>query len=77
MGSLAIDRAEERRVELLKSHGYNAIRTSHNPVSRAFVDACNRLGVLLMEEAFDCWDAGKNYDDYHLFFDEWWQREYD
>ena len=60
---------------LLKANGYNAIRTSHNPVSRAFVDACNRLGVLLMEEAFDCWDAGKNSDDYHLFFEDWWQRD--
>ena len=63
------------RVQLLKENGYNAIRTSHNPVSRAFVAACNRLGVLLMEEAFDCWDVGKNGDDYHLYFPEWWQRD--
>jgi len=75
LGSKAISRAEERRVELLKKNGYNAIRTSHNPVSRAFVAACNSLGVLLMEEAFDCWDAGKNADDYSNFFDEWWERD--
>ena len=55
---------------LLKAQGYNAIRTSHNPVSRAFVEACNKHGMLLMEEAFDCWDAGKNSDDYHLFFED-------
>jgi len=55
LGSRAIDRAEERRVETLKANGYNAIRTSHNPVSQAFVAACDKLGVLLMEEAFDCW----------------------
>ena len=74
LGSKAIGRAEERRVELLKGNGYNTIRTSHNPVSRAFVEACNRLGVMLMEEAFDCWDTGKNLNDYHVFFDDWWQR---
>eukprot|EP01043_Picozoa_sp_COSAG02_P015342 COSAG02_NODE_652_length_18867_cov_30.656756_7_plen_170_part_00 len=66
---------EERRVELLKANGYNAIRTSHNPVSRAFVEACNKLGVMLMEEAFDCWAEGKNVDDYNRHFSEWWQRD--
>ena len=75
LGSRAIGRAEERRVELLKKNGYNAIRTSHNPVSRAFVQACNKHGVMLMEEAFDCWGKGKNVDDYHLYFEEWWQRD--
>ena len=50
LGSRSIDRAEERRVETLKANGYNAIRTSHNPVSPAFVAACDRLGMLLMEE---------------------------
>ena len=75
LGAKTIDRSEERRVEVLKANGYNAIRTSHNPVSPAFVDACNRLGVVLMEEAFDCWEQGKNSDDYHLYFDDWWQRD--
>lgn len=75
LGSKTLDRAEERRVEVLKNAGYNAIRTSHNPVSPAFVAACDRLGMLLMEEAFDCWEWGKNSDDYHLYFDEWWQRD--
>jgi beta-galactosidase len=51
LGSAAIDRAEERRVELLKRQGYNAVRTSHNPVSPAFLDACDRLGVMVMSEA--------------------------
>jgi beta-galactosidase len=62
-------------VEVLKKAGYNAIRTSHNPVSPAFVAACDKLGMLLMEEAFDCWEWGKNHDDYHLYFDQWWQRD--
>ena len=75
LGARAIDRAEERRVELLKGIGYNAIRTSHNPVSPAFLDACDRLGVLVMEETFDCWSIAKHNQDYHLYFKEWWQRD--
>ena len=53
LGSATIDRAEARRVELLKANGYNAIRTSHNPVSPAFLAACDRVGMLVMDEAFD------------------------
>jgi beta-galactosidase len=75
LGSAAIDRAEERRVELLKTSGYNAIRTSHNPPSPAFLDACDRLGMLVVDEAFDCWDRGKNPQDYHLYFKDWSDRD--
>jgi beta-galactosidase len=75
LGSAAIDRAEERRVELMKASGFNAIRTSHNPPSSAFLDACDRLGVLVLDEAFDCWEEGKNPDDYGKYFDNWWQRD--
>ena len=75
LGSATVGRAEIRRVELLKANGYNAIRTSHNPVSTAFLDACDRLGVLVMDEAFDCWSRGKNADDYHVDFDAWWRRD--
>ena len=76
LGSACIPRAEERRVQILKANGYNAIRTSHNPPSPAFLDACDRLGVVVIDEAFDCWEAGnKNPDDYHLYFKDWWQRD--
>ncbi len=75
LGSAAYDRAEERRVELMKASGYNAIRTAHNPPSPAFLDACDRLGVLVMDEAFDMWREPKNPEDYHLYFDEWWQKD--
>ena len=76
LGSACIPRAEERRVEILKANGYNAIRTSHNPPSRDFLDACDRLGVVVIDEAFDCWEAGnKNPQDYHLYFKDWWQRD--
>jgi len=76
LGSACIPRAEERRVQILKANGYNAIRTSHNPPSRDFLDACDHLGMLVIDEAFDCWEAGnKNPQDYHLYFKEWWQRD--
>ena len=75
LGSATIGRAEERRVENLKNLGYNAIRTSHNPVSPAFLDACDKLGVLVMHEAFDCFEGGKNTNDYHVYFAQWWRRD--
>ena len=75
LGAAAIDRAEERRVELLKANGFNAIRTSHNPPSPAFLDACDRLGVVVIDEAFDQWEAEKNPQDYHRFFKDWWERD--
>jgi beta-galactosidase len=75
LGAVAIDRAEIRKVELLKARGFNAIRTSHNPPSSAFLHACDRLGMLVMEEAFDVWNVNKNPDDYGLYFRGWWQRD--
>jgi beta-galactosidase len=75
LGSRAYDRAEERKVELLKASGFNAVRCSHNPPSPAFLDACDRLGMLVMVEAFDMWNEQKNPNDYHLYFDEWWQKD--
>ncbi len=75
LGAAAIDRAEERRIELLKANGFNAIRTSHNPPSPALLDACDRLGMLVMEEAFDCWERAKKPQDYHLYFKEWFDRD--
>ena len=75
LGSATIDRAEERRVELMRANGFNAIRTSHNPPSPAFLDACDRLGILVIDEAFDCWTVGKNGQDYSVYFKDWAQRD--
>jgi len=75
LGSATIDRAEERRVELMKKFGFNAIRTSHNPPSKQFLDACDRLGVLVIDESFDQWQRPKNPEDYNLYFDKWHQRD--
>ncbi len=77
LGAAAIDRAEERRVELLKANGFNAIRSAHNPPSPALLAACDRLGILVIDEAFDQWTQPKenNQQDYHRFFKEWSARD--
>ena len=77
LGACAFDRAEERKVELLKAAGFTALRTAHNPPSPALLDACDRLGMLVLDEAFDCWVNGKNTFDYHVVFKNWWQRDID
>jgi beta-galactosidase len=77
LGAAAFDRAEQRRVQILKAAGFNAIRTAHNPPSPAFLDACDRLGMLVMDEAFDCWEKPKKRFDYSVAFNEWWQRDVD
>jgi len=77
LGAAAFDRAEERRVRLLKEAGFNAIRAAHNPPSPAFLDACDRLGMMVIDEAFDCWSRGKNQYDYNVAFKDWWQRDID
>ncbi|QKJ18365.1 glycoside hydrolase family 2 TIM barrel-domain containing protein [Microbacterium hominis] len=73
LGAAAIGRAEERRIELLKAAGFNAIRAAHNPVSSAMLDACDRLGMLVMDEAFDMWTRFKTPYDYAADFERWWQ----
>ena len=75
LGSAAWDAAEERKVLAHKKAGYNSIRCAHNPPSPAFLDACDKHGIIVMDEAFDCWRMAKVPYDYHLYFDEWWQRD--
>ena len=75
LGAASIDRAEERKIEILKNNGFNAIRTVHNPPSSALLDACDRLGMLVINEIFDTWETAKRNQDYHLWFRDWWQRD--
>ena len=75
LGAAAFDRAEERRVELLKAAGMNAVRTAHNPPSPAFLDACDRLGLLVLDEPFDVWGAHKVKYDYASDFNPWWKQD--
>ena len=75
LGAASYDRAEERKIELMKAAGYNAVRCAHNPPAPAMLEACDRLGMLVIDETFDCWRMGKNPNDYHLYFEDWWQRD--
>jgi beta-galactosidase len=68
LGSAAIDRAEVRKVELMKAQGYNAVRTSHNLPTEAFLNACDSLGMLVIDECFDQWEEQKRKDDYSNYF---------
>lgn len=75
LGASSYPAAEERRIRQIKSVGFNAIRTAHYPPSLALLETCDRLGILVMDEAFDMWIGGKNSYDYHLWFPDWWQRD--
>lgn len=70
LGAAAYDRAETRKLEILKAQGYNAVRCSHNLPSEHFLDACDSLGMMVIDEAFDQWIRKKNDDDYHNYFKE-------
>lgn len=71
VGAAVPERVWERRLELLKEMGCNAIRASHNPPAPEFLNMCDRMGFLVMDEAFDEWRAGKRKYGYHEYFDEW------
>lgn len=73
IGSAAVNRAEERRVELLKNAGFNAIRSSHYPVSKSFLDACDRIGLVVMDEVSDMWTRCKNDSDFAHYFPHVWE----
>ncbi len=67
----------KRRLSLLKEVGVNAIRTAHNPPSPEFLDLCDQMGFLVMDETFDTWNAKKNNGEngYNLHFSDWWERD--
>ena len=77
IGAATVERADERRIEILKASGFNAIRSAHNPASKALLDACDRLGMIVMDEAFDMWTQSKMRNDYSRNFPEWWEADVD
>ncbi len=77
LGAAAFDAAEERKVRLLKARGFNAVRPSHNPFSEAFLQACDRQGMLVVAETFDAWREAKLPQDYSTEFDQDWQKDLD
>lgn len=72
LGAASYDDAEYRKAALLKEAGFNAVRTSHNPPAPAFLDACDRIGLLVIDEAFDGWREAKTPFDYSTLLDSWW-----
>jgi beta-galactosidase len=77
VGAAVPERVWERRLEILQEMGCNAIRTSHNPYSAEFMDLCDKMGFLVMAEAFDEWKVPKGQikNGYSLYFDEWYERD--
>lgn len=75
VGAAVPEAVWERRLRLLKEMGVNAIRTAHNPPAPEFLDLCDRMGLLVMDEAFDEWTHGKVEWGYHRYFDEWAERD--
>jgi beta-galactosidase len=75
LGAAVNKRALERQLEILKEMGCNAIRTSHNPPAPELLDLCDRMGFLVVDEAFDCWKRGKRPYDYSALFDEWKEKD--
>lgn len=75
LGAAAFRDAEYRRVKRMKENGYNAIRTSHNPPSASFLDACDEIGMVVMDESFDQWMKPKRPNDYSNYFEEWHMKD--
>ena len=75
LGACTYPEAEERRVRILKAAGYNAVRSAHNPASRYLLEACDRLGMLMMDEYVDCWYMHKTVHDYASLVGAWWRRD--
>ncbi len=75
LGAAVNVRAMERQLEIMKAMGVNAIRTAHNPPAPEFLDLCDKMGFLVMDEAFDMWAKKKTKNDYHLNFPEWHKRD--
>lgn len=75
IGACTLERAEERRCQQLKAAGFNCIRSSHHPLSKAMLDACDREGMLVLDELSDIWTRSKNHNDAAAFFKDYW--EYD
>lgn len=77
LGAAVPLKAWERRFKLLKEVGVNAIRVGHNPMAPDFLDLCDKMGFMVMNETFDTWTASKNNGEngYNLYFRDWWEKD--
>lgn len=75
LGAVTTKSIEYRKVKLLKEAGFNAVRSAHNPTSKAFLQACDELGLYVMDESFDVWynPKGENVFQYSKYFNDWWK----
>ncbi len=75
LGAVSFYEIEARKVKKLKEVGFNAIRTSHNPPSAALIEACDRIGMYVFDEAFDAWGIAKRGGDYSQYFETQWKKD--
>ena len=75
LGAVSLYDSEERKLRRLKEIGFNAVRTTHNPPSSVFLEACDRLGLYVFDEACDAWDTEKQPGDYNMFFETDWKKD--
>ncbi|KAA1244767.1 beta-galactosidase GalB [Aquimarina sp. RZ0] len=75
LGAAISYRAKERQMQIMKSMGVNALRTSHNPPSPELLEVCDRLGIVVIVEAFDEWKKGKVPNGYNKYFDKWHEKD--
>ena len=75
IGAATFSDAEYRRCLQMKEAGFNALRSSHHPMSKAMLDVCDRLGIFVMDELTDIWTRTKNPHDYANYFPEYWERD--
>ena len=75
IGAVTVYDAEARKIRKMKEVGFNAIRTTHNPPSAALIEACDRLGMYVFDEAFDAWGMGKQPGDYNQYFAADWEKD--
>ena len=75
LGACSYAKSEERRIRIIKEEGYNAIRCSHNPASKAMLEACDKYGIYVMDETWDMWYGKKNKFDYAVDFMDWYRED--
>lgn len=75
LGAVSLYDSEYRKLKLLKESGFNAVRLAHNPPSSVLLDACDRLGLYVIDEAFDAWGFAKQPGDYNQFFADHWKED--
>ena len=75
LGAAVNDRALQRQIEIMQEMGVNSIRTSHNPPAPQLLELCDEMGIVVLDEMFDCWERGKTTNDYHKWFKEWYIKD--